>query len=341
MNQYHVLAALCASAAVAAWWITGRMRQYALARSLIDEIGARSSHATPTPRSGGVSVVVVGIVSFAVAVALGFPGEWSMALVVGGAAVALIGWIDDHGHLSPAVRLPVHFAAATWTVWWIGAVPLDFLGLDAPVARIVAPVLSVFGVVWLINLFNFMDGIDGIAASEAVCVTVGAAILLWMQGYGAAEGAPLMMLASATLGFLWWNWPPAKIFMGDTSSGFLGFSLATFMLIAGQLDGVLAFGVLILLGVFISDATVTLLYRALRRERVHEAHRSHAYQYLARRMGRHLPVTLLVIATNLVFLFPVAWLATTGRLAVVTSLVLAYGLLVIVAVSLGAGRREG
>ena len=149
-----------------------------------------------------------------------------------------------------------------------------------------------------------------------------------------------LTVAAASAGFLYWNLPPAKIFLGDVGSGFLGVVLGTLSLQAGWLDSRLLWAWLILLGVFVVDATFTLLHRLYRGEKLHQAHRSHAYQRAARRIGRHLPVTLAVGAINLLWLFPIALLVGHDWLSGLTGLFLAYFPLVFVAQHLRAGASD-
>jgi Fuc2NAc and GlcNAc transferase len=200
-------------------------------------------------------------------------------------------------------------------------------------------VLGVLGVVWTLNLFNFMDGIDGIAASEAVFVG-GGAILLGLHTASTDVAAVACILCAASAGFLIWNWPPAKIFMGDVGSGYLGYVIAV-LAMAATLDNPVAVWVwLILGGVFFVDATVTLARRSLMGERLHEAHRSHAYQWLARRWRSHRRVTLSVLAVNVFWLLPAAWLAMRYPQFAVWSLTGAFVPLIILAIAAGAGLRE-
>jgi Fuc2NAc and GlcNAc transferase len=147
-----------------------------------------------------------------------------------------------------------------------------------------------------------------------------------------------LALAAATTGFFFWNFPPARIFMGDAGSGFLGMMLGVLSLQAAWAAPQLLWSWLILLGVFVVDATVTLVCRTLRGERVYEAHRSHAYQHAARRAGRHLPVTLATAAINVLWLFPIALWVGTGALDGGLGVLLGYAPLILVALRLGAGR---
>ena len=191
----------------------------------------------------------------------------------------------------------------------------------------------------MLNLYNFMDGIDGLASVEAICVCLSACLLYWLGGFNNLIITPLLLAASVA-GFLFWNFPPARIFMGDAGSGFLGIILGLLSLQATWVSPKLLWVWLILLGVFIVDATVTLLRRLLRGDKVYEAHRSHAYQFASRQYGRHLPVTLAVAAINLLWLLPVAACVVLLRLDGALGLVLAYAPLVLLAVKFHAGELE-
>jgi len=201
-------------------------------------------------------------------------------------------------------------------------------------------VLAVLSIVWTLNLFNFMDGIDGIAASEAVFIC-GSAWMLSLLPAGAAGsvGALALIFCAACLGFLVWNWPPARIFMGDVGSGYLGFVIAVLAIAADHDDPAAPWPWLILGGVFFVDASVTLVHRALRGERVYEAHRTHAYQWLARRWG-HRRVTVSVGLVNVLWLLPCAAFATLHPARAIWVLIVAFVPLIGIAVAAGAGRAE-
>jgi len=200
--------------------------------------------------------------------------------------------------------------------------------------------LSVLSIVWVLNLFNFMDGIDGLAASEAAYVTAAGAAL-WLL-FGSDKSLPVASLcvAASSLGFLVWNWPPAKIFMGDVGSGYLGYAIAVLGLGAGRRDGAMLCAWVILGGVFFIDATTTLLLRLVRGRRIYEAHRSHAYQWLARRWGSHRRVTVAVLMVNSLWLLPCAMFAVSHPLHAAGATVVALAPLVIIAVASGSGRSE-
>ncbi len=325
---------------LASMGMTFGLRKYALARSLMDIPNARSSHSVPTPRGGGVAIVVSFLVALAFIAATGGV-EWSssLALLGAGGFVALVGFLDDHGHIAARWRLLAHFIAAFWALGWMGGVPALLLfgvqvDLSWPGVALVAMYL-----VWLLNLYNFMDGIDGIASVEAICVSVGGALLYVIVGKPDLALLPLM-LGAAVAGFLCWNFPPARIFMGDAGSGFLGIVLGIMSIQAAWVDPALFWSWVILLGVFVVDATFTLVRRLLRGDKVYEAHRSHAYQYASRHFGRHLPVTLAVGVINLAWLLPIALLVGTGWVDGVFGVVLAYLPLVLLAVKFHAGEVE-
>jgi Fuc2NAc and GlcNAc transferase len=266
--------------------------------------------------------------------------EWPtiIGLLGGGALVALIGFADDRRHVAPRWRLLGHFAAATWILGWLGGLPpLPILGAVVDLGRL-GNVLAVLYLVWLLNLTNFMDGIDGIAGVETFTVSIGGGLLYLIAAPGGTQWQAPLVLASATLGFLVWNWSPAKIFMGDAGSGFLGLMLAALSLQAARVQPALFWGWVILLGVFIVDATVTLLRRVAAGERFDEAHRSHAYQHAALRWGAHRPVTLAVAAINVGWLFPWAVVVSLARVDALYGVCLAYAPLLAAAIWLRAGR---
>lgn len=325
---------------LASWLLTAVLRRYALARSLIDIPNARSSHTVPTPRGGGVAIVVSACAAFVGLYMFGFARTAEFWSLVGcGVFVAAVGFLDDHGHIAARWRLLAHFAAAVWALGWMGGIgALDISGVMIEPGW-AGNVLAAFGLVWMLNLYNFMDGIDGIASVEAICACVGGSLLYILTGQVESAWLPLS-LAAAVAGFLVWNFPPARIFMGDAGSGFLGIVLGVMSLQAGAASPPLLWAWLVLLGVFVVDATVTLVRRLIRGEKVYQAHRSHAYQHAARRHGHHRPVTLAVVVINLGWLLPIAVAIALGWLGSLPGLLLAYAPLVALALGYAAGGPE-
>jgi Fuc2NAc and GlcNAc transferase len=243
----------------------------------------------------------------------------------------------------PAIRLTLHLACAVTAVWALPRLSPLSLGPVALTHGWIGLSFAVVLLAWYLNFTNFMDGIDGIAAVQTICVCAGACVLAASVSAPAPLGAAA--LAAACLGFLLWNWPPAKIFMGDAGSGFVGFLTGVLTLEYGGVTPALGWPMIILSGVFAVDATVTLCIRAARREPVLQAHRSHAYQMLAARWRRHGPVTMLVAAINVFWLTPIACAVAWGWLSPMAGLALGWLPLVVGVVwvnrTAAAGERVG
>lgn len=270
---------LFAGIGAAGTWLA---RRYALHRQLIDQPGERRSHTEATPRGGGIAIVVALLIA-AVALGLRQPLDAPLlaAFVVALVMVAGIGWLDDHRPLSPWWRLLVHGLASALFALAAGSVfDSPLLGVGAFVAAMV-----------LTNVWNFMDGINGIAASQAALV---AAVLGWVCG--GSWGGLGLALAAACLGFLPFNFPRARIFMGDVGSGAIGFALAALATVAAARLGSRSWLILLPLSPFLVDAGLTLLRRIIRGERWWTPHTQHAYQAWARKRG-HARVALAYAAT--------------------------------------------
>jgi Fuc2NAc and GlcNAc transferase len=317
---------------------TDLLRRYALARRVLDIPNNRSSHRVPTPRGGGLAIVIAFLAGTLMLWASGgVDASTTVALLGAGALVALVGFLDDHRPVAARRRLVAHFAAAAWALFWLGGLPpVQFFGRELDLG-LGGNVIATIALVWLLNLYNFMDGIDGIAGTEGVTVCLGAVLLSAVQPAGNAEWVLPSLLAVASLGFLALNFPPAKIFMGDAGSGFLGLMLGVLAVHAAGISSTWLWSWVILLGVFVVDSTVTLLHRLWRRERVYEAHRNHAYQRAARRIGRHRTVTLSVAAINVFWLLPFALMVGTGHLNGFLGTVIGYVPLIWLAHWFGAG----
>ncbi|WP_206858847.1 lipopolysaccharide biosynthesis protein [Lysobacter changpingensis] len=266
---------------VAGTWLA---RRYALRQSLIDQPGERRSHSVATPRGGGIAIVIALLVA-AVALGLRQPAQAPLMLAfgVGLLMVAGIGWVDDHRPLSPWLRLGVHVVASGLFALVVGDLyDSVWLALAAFVATLV-----------LTNVWNFMDGINGLAASQALIAAVG---LAWLAG--GAWGLLALALAAACAGFLPFNFPRARIFMGDVGSGAIGFALGALCVVAGARLGEKFALVLLPVSVFLVDASLTLLRRLLRGERWWTPHTQHAYQGWSRAAG-HARVTACYAAVSL------------------------------------------
>jgi Fuc2NAc and GlcNAc transferase len=300
----------------------------------------RSSHITPTPRGGGIAFVATSLIGFLLLLLNNaLNGTELLALCCAGSIVAIAGHLDDRQKISGAtVRLVLHAISAIILIIGVG-IPSELALFERTVnTGIVGSILGVVYLVWLLNLFNFMDGTDGIAASEAIFVLLAGAFLNYHVLSDANHSAVAVVLAASTFGFILYNWSPAKIFMGDVGSGYLGIGVGGLSLIAANQDPELLWVWIILLAVFVSDATVTLIRRLLRKQKPHVAHRSHAYQHLAIRLNSHAKVALLVLAVNIAWLLPIAFLVADKQLAGTTGVIIAYVPLLIAALAFGAGK---
>jgi Fuc2NAc and GlcNAc transferase len=324
------------------WMLTGLLRRYAVAKNLVDIPNARSSHIVATPRGGGVAIVLVFLLTLYLLNRVDLLSMPHLLALVGtGTLVAVTGFLDDHRHIPARWRLLAHFAGAAWGLYWLGGFPpIVLFGAVVSLGWIGHGLCLVY-LVWLLNLYNFMDGIDGIASIEAISVCLGGTILLIFPEYDFKNaGWSLVLLTASVTGFLFWNFPPAKIFMGDAGSGFLGIMLGLFSIQATWLAPQFFWSWLILLGAFIVDATLTLFRRFFHHEKVYEAHCSHAYQNAARFYHAHKPVSLAVGTINLCWLLPIALWVGLGKLDGCWGLVIAYFPLLLLAFHFRAGIRN-
>ncbi len=274
--------------------------------ALLDRPNERSSHATPTPRGGGIAVSAAILGTWLLPIVAGTVAPSLLAVLAGGVLLALVSWRDDVAGLSPTTRLAAQLVAVV--VGWLAlpAGPLFPSSLPSAFDALAALILWI----WFVNLFNFMDGIDGIAGSEAAAVAIG---LLLFAAFGSGRDPGLAMLsaavAAAALGFLVWNWAPARIFLGDVGSVPLGYLLG-FLLLSVAAHGHWKIALILPL-YFLADATVTLLRRLARGERVWQAHRRHFYQRAVQRGLGHAAVVRRVVAADVV-LIACGWASENG-----------------------------
>ena len=283
---------------VLSYFFVHLIRRYAEHRRIIDHPNERSSHSTPTPRGGGLAIVVV----------VTGTGLWSMreaepgrvlVYIVCGLVIAYLGWRDDVHSLSTRVRFAVQGLVAAVSIYGLG------YAREVTIPLVGELQLGAFGVVitflWIVgltNAYNFMDGIDGIAGGVALAGGLGWMMLATQANIPFAFWVALAIAASS-LGFLGHNWSPAKIFMGDVASTFLGYTFAVLPLLSATEGGdALMLGTL-LMWTFIMDAGVTFIRRALKRENVFAAHRTHLYQRLVIGGYSHRKVSALYISLTL------------------------------------------
>jgi UDP-N-acetylmuramyl pentapeptide phosphotransferase/UDP-N-acetylglucosamine-1-phosphate transferase len=333
MPDAALLAAVSAGAALIACLGTRALIPLLRRAAVLDRPNERSSHAAPTPRGAGIAVIGAILLAWLALLAAGMAGPRLLVICLGAALLAAISWLDDLRGLSPAVRLLAQAVAVG--IGLAAELPegLVFRGWLPPGIDTVAAALVWL---WFINLFNFMDGIDGLAGSEAAAIGIG---LVLFASFGVGQDPDLAVLAAAlaaaALGFLVWNWAPARVFLGDVGSVPLGYLLGFLLL------GVTAGGgwkiALILPLYFLADATITLVRRLLRGEVVWQPHRQHFYQRAVQRGLGHGQVVPRVIAADIA-LIGCGWAAENGwgfiALAAATAVVAA------LLINLGGGRRR-
>lgn len=272
-------------------------------RQLLDLPNDRSSHSVPTPRGGGLAVVASILIGLAVCGAIGtVPINQALALAGITLFLTIVSWLDDLRSLGALVRFGSHCLGVSVALW-ISLVSGPFL--NGWVSPGVETILIGVGWVWFINLFNFMDGIDGIAASETLAIGAGGSGLILVANGDPSVAAIGLVCAGAALGFLPSNWNPAKVFLGDVGSIPLGFLCAWVLLSMASQD--LGMAALILSLVFLADATLTLLKRLIRREKIWQAHRQHFYQQAVQRGMSHAQATTAASIANLILVGLAYW----------------------------------
>jgi Fuc2NAc and GlcNAc transferase len=302
-------------------WVT----RWAERRNWLAIPNLRSSHLHPTPLGGGLVIVAVTLSGFLLSVWLHPDWSWQviLAYILGALLVAGVSWWNDMRTLPIWLRLLAHGLAAGLAIWGIG----DWQMISLPglvqfkLAWLGIPI-TLMWIVGLTNAYNFMDGIDGIAGSQAIVAGLGWAALGWLIGQPLLSLLGLLIAAS-NLGFLGHNWPPAKVFMGDVGSAFLGYSFAVLPIIVSQIDYRAALAGILLVWPFVFDSVFTILRRSLRGESILSAHRSHLYQRLIIVGHSHRTVTLIyiVLAVSSAAL-AVAWMRGRDVLVAIGSMLL-------------------
>ena len=301
-------AAVAVATGVFCWLATGALIPILRRRDMLDYPNERSSHFDPTPRGGGIAVTISILLAWIALHKVGLVASSFVSIALGTSLLAFVSWIDDLRGLSPGMRLVAQGAAVTIGIL---VLPSTRSALEAWLGSTLFFVAAGLVWVWWINLFNFMDGIDGLAVSEAVAIC-GGLLLFAVIGEGADPTTALLAAAmiGAAIGFLVWNWSPARIFLGDVGSVPLGY-LSGFLLLDLASRGRWKIALILPL-YFLADATITLLRRLLAGERVWEPHRQHFYQQAVRNGLPHSAVVKRVIAANLL-LIGFGWAAENGR----------------------------
>lgn len=272
--------------------LTYLIKHYAIKKSLLAHVNERSSHSTPTPHGGGIAIAITWFVGLFYLFATNQIEERLFYLLLLGSFISVISFIDDIYEISAKLRLLIQAVVAFVALYLLGGFnSIDFIYFTLEIP-LVTNILAWFMIIWYINLFNFLDGINGYAGSEA--------LFLALAGFIFFGGVHFIVLGVSVLGFLYWNFNKAKIFMGDVGSTLLGYSIAVFTLYYGNQSGINFWIWVALFSLFWFDATLTLLRRKKNGEKLSQAHKKHAYQRLTQAGWSHFGVTNLLIALNLI-----------------------------------------
>ncbi|MGR0188217.1 MraY family glycosyltransferase [Azospirillum aestuarii] len=275
------------------WLFTGRVLAYLRRKAILDHPNDRSSHSIPTPRGGGWGVMLTLLPVWTLIAMTADDPLRALPILAGTLALMAVSWMDDRRGLGPAPRFLAQIAAV---VAGLSALPGDGLVFQGLLPFWADRLVAAVGWLWFVNLFNFMDGIDGLAGSEAASIGAGLALVAALGALDPALALYGLAAAGAALGFLVWNWHPAKLFMGDVGSVPLGFTLGWLLLVLAASG--LWVAALLIPAYFLADATVTLLRRLAEGKKVWQAHREHFYQKATQRGRNHAQVVRLVLALN-------------------------------------------
>lgn len=300
------------------WCLTWIVKKIALKKSIIDRPNERSSHKTPTPRGGGLAIAISWFLClFYLFLTDNIQCTLFYALSPGLILIA-IGLLDDIYDISPRIRFLAQILVATISLYFLNGITKVNLGyFEINSVWILTPIAFV-GIIWFINLYNFLDGIDGYAASETIFIA--------LAFYTIYNENILLFLAAAVFGFIIWNWQPAKIFMGDVGSTLLGFNIIIITLYYQNTTSVSILSLLLLSSLFWFDATLTLIRRIRKKEKVTEAHKKHAYQRIVQYGFSHQKTVLLGMLINLI-LYSLAILSCYNKFVIfpfILGLVLLY-----------------
>jgi len=340
--SYLGVIAVCAAASFV---LTAIVRQLALRRGALSSPNERSSHVHPTPSSGGLGFLSVFVASLLFLLVFQYlptaHHPFMVPLLVATVFTGLLGFVDDCFELSARFRLLVHLVCAVILVFSLPQPMVYDLGFLVSDLGVLSSILGILGIMWLLNLTNFMDGIDGLAAVQAILVCGIVVVLIGLTSQETVYAYPVALLGAGVLGFLFWNLPPARIFMGDVGSGTLGLLFGGFALWhAAELGPHWLYVWLLLLGILVVDATYTLLRRLLRNCSPTRAHRSHAYQRASRKFESHTKVTFACAAIVVFWLGPWAWGVAAQKINGLLALAVAYVPLLLIAKYFKAGELD-
>nr|WP_026803582.1 glycosyltransferase family 4 protein [Aliarcobacter lanthieri] len=295
------------------FFLTYFIKNYMIKKSFVASVNERSSHTIPTPHGGGIALAITWFIGL---LYLYFSNQIDINLfyaLLFGVVISIVSFFDDIYELSPKLRLLVQAIVAIGGLYFLGGFETLTFGIFDIQNPIFTNIFAFFLIIWFINLYNFLDGINGYAGSESV--------FLALAGFILFSGNHFLVLAVAVLGFLYWNWNKAKIFMGDVGSTLLGYNIAIFTIYYANQEPTNFWIWIILFGIYWFDATLTLIRRKLNKEKLSQAHKKHAYQRLTQSGWSHYKVTNYSIGLNIV-LFSIVYFISNVFLAFIFSLII-------------------
>lgn len=278
--------------------LTYFIKNYMIKKSLVASVNERSSHTTPTPHGGGIALAITWFIGLSYLFIINQIEPNLFYALLFGIVISIVSFFDDIYELSPKLRLIIQAIVAIGGLYFLGGFETLTFGIFDIQNSIFTNIFAFFMIIWFINLYNFLDGINGYAGSEA--------IFLSLAGFILFGGNHFLVLAVAVLGFLYWNWNKAKIFMGDVGSTLLGYNVAIFTIYYANQEPNNFWIWIILFSVYWFDATLTLIRRKLNKEKLSQAHKKHAYQRLTQAGWSHYKVTNYSIGLN-VLLFAIVY----------------------------------
>ncbi|MCT7586724.1 MraY family glycosyltransferase [Aliarcobacter butzleri] len=280
------------------FFLTYFIKNYMIKKSFVASVNERSSHTVPTPHGGGIAIAITWFIGLFYLYFIGQIENNLFYALLFGAVISIVSFFDDIYELSPKSRLIIQAIVAIGGLYFLGGFETLTFGIFDIQNSIFTNIFAFFMIIWFINLYNFLDGINGYAGSEALFLAVAGFILF--------GGNHFLVLAVAVLGFLYWNWNKAKIFMGDVGSTLLGYNIAIFTIYYANQEPTNFWIWIILFGVYWFDATLTLIRRKLNKERLSQAHKKHAYQRLTQAGWSHYKVTNYSLGLN-ILLFAIVY----------------------------------
>ena len=327
MNQFNIFI-LSIAFILASVITTSVIRYFSIKNNFLDIPNDRSSHLAPIPKGGGISII--GTLIFTIVILFYYKmvaSEFVISMTIGLVIVSVVALVDDYKNLSPMIRVIIYIISAAFSLFMIGGLDSVSINNHSYNLSYIGYFLGVLFLVWLTNLYNFMDGTDGFAAIQTISVSIFCFFLFYLS-----NNVPffiiLLCLTSTTIGFLYWNWSPAKIFMGDVGSCGIGFFFGLFSIYTERAEIISITVWLIILSPFIGDATLTLLKRIINNEKWYEAHNSHAYQILHQSGLSHSRLALNLLFINICLIWPLGYFAHTYQNLELFMLILSYILII-------------